>query len=286
MIAFALGCQRCPVDRSPATLTCQDIYWWSNPERRWRSEIRPLKTANGRVVPFRWILALPTPEQLGLFAAAGILLRTTRVGDNVTRELSVAADSPHFASEAIPFRYGLRAQYGTARLVLTVTRPLNVNVGAIPPNVAVGQTSQLFAFVSGGVPPYFYAWGPRTGLNDTDIAAPLATPSVTTEYRVRVNDSLGQEVIGSTTVFVGMGLTAHGYSAGNRCRRCVGAPGNRNGRNATLPLRVVTQRHARLFACPESLRHADGDDDLSRYGARLVSPKHHPACLSHRHCSS
>jgi len=144
-----------------------------------------------------------------LFASAGISLRTTRVGDNVTREICVAADAPYFASEDINFRYGLGVQYGTGSLFLTVApQGFNVSVTATPPNVAVGETSQLVAIVNGGFPPYFYAWAPTTGLNDTDIAAPRATPDVTTEYHVRVTDSIGRELIGSATVSVGMEVTA------------------------------------------------------------------------------
>ena len=209
VIAFALGCQRCPGDLRPATITCNDItvvvepgtcVAFPNPaaeDGRWAG--RP---------DFDGFWLCPTPEQQALLDAAGISIRTTRAGDNVTRELCVAADSPLF-SEDIDFKYGRGVQYGTGGLILTVTRRLNVSVSASPPNVAVGQTSQLAAAVRGGAPPYFYAWSPTPGLNDTDIAAPRATPGVTTEYRVRVTDSLGQEVIGGpVTVFVGMGVTA------------------------------------------------------------------------------
>ena len=202
VIAFALGCQRCPGDLRPATITCNDITLvvepgtcvaFPNPaaeDGRWAG--RP---------DFDGFWLCPTPEQRALFASAGISLRTTRVGDNVTREICVAADAPYFASEDINFRYGLGVQYGTGSLFLTVApQGFNVSVTATPPNVAVGETSQLVAIVNGGFPPYFYAWAPTTGLNDTDIAAPRATPDVTTEYRVRVTDSIGRELIGSAKI--------------------------------------------------------------------------------------
>jgi hypothetical protein len=210
VMAFALGCERCPTDLRPATITCNDITLvvepgtcvaFPNPaaeDGRWAG--RP---------DFDGFWLCPTPEQQALLDTAGISIRTTRAGDNVTRELCVSAQARPFASEDINFRYGLRTQYGTGSLFLTVGRRLNVSVTAIPASVAVGQTSQLAAAVSGGAPPYFYAWSPTTWLNDTDIAAPRATPGVTTEYRVRVTDSIGQEVISDPiVVFVGMGLTA------------------------------------------------------------------------------
>ena len=78
---------------------------------------------------------------------------------------------------------------------------------ATPTSLALGETSQLAAAVRGGIPPYFYAWNPTTGLNDTDIAAPIASPQTTTEYRVRVTDSSGSEYIGEVIISVGTDLT-------------------------------------------------------------------------------
>jgi hypothetical protein len=146
-----------------------------------------------------------------LFAATGrpFSVRTTRTSHGVARSICVKADSPLFASVDIDYRYGRGVQYGKASLFLSVGPPLAVTVTADPASIDLGDTSQLVARVHGGVPPYFYSWVPSTGLDDTDIAAPIARPLTTTEYRVLVTDSIGQqEVAGASIhVFARLGLT-------------------------------------------------------------------------------
>ncbi len=44
---------------------------------------------------------------------------------------------------------------------------------------------------SGGIPPYSYSWTPTTGLNDSTIANPTASPTFTTNYIITVKDSKG-----------------------------------------------------------------------------------------------
>jgi hypothetical protein len=45
--------------------------------------------------------------------------------------------------------------------------------------------------VSGGMPPYSYSWAPTTGLNDSTLANPTASPATTTNYMVVVTDNKG-----------------------------------------------------------------------------------------------
>jgi hypothetical protein len=54
-------------------------------------------------------------------------------------------------------------------------------------SVVIGGTPTA----SDGTPPYSYSWSPITGLNDTSIASPTASPIVNTTYNVTVTDSNG-----------------------------------------------------------------------------------------------
>ena len=144
----------------------------------------------------------PTDEQRGLITAAQVSVRTTRDADETTRSICVAAEAPLFFEEEIPFLYGHGPDFGTGDLILTVAPELTVNATASPSTIAAGESTQLLATVSGGIPPYFYSWVPASTLNDEDIAAPTATPGFTTTYTVGVIDSGGQRKASSVTVLV------------------------------------------------------------------------------------
>jgi hypothetical protein len=150
----------------------------------------------------------PTKEQQGQYEDNDVHLLNTRVGDKTTRSLCIAANAHTFVSQPIDFLYGLGPQFGTGRMIVDTTPLLNVSVIALPSTITSGQSSQLVATASGGLRPYFYAWAPTSDLDDPDIAAPIATPRTTTEYKVRVNDSSGQEVIGSVKISVGFSVNA------------------------------------------------------------------------------
>ena len=66
--------------------------------------------------------------------------------------------------------------------------PLGVFVSAIPQTICQGESSQLNAFAMGGSGAYTYEWTPTTGLNNPNIANPVATPEETTTYTVTVDD--------------------------------------------------------------------------------------------------
>ncbi len=79
---------------------------------------------------------------------------------------------------------------------------LNVNASASPAEICLGESSQLNAFASGGSGNYTYQWTPETGLSDPNSSNPVATPDVTTNYSVTVND-------GSSSVTDEITLTVH-----------------------------------------------------------------------------
>lgn len=55
--------------------------------------------------------------------------------------------------------------------------------------VPTGQSVQMNATVSGGVPAFIYSWTPSTGLSNPNILNPAASPSATTTYRLTVTGS-------------------------------------------------------------------------------------------------
>lgn len=87
----------------------------------------------------------------------------------------------------------------------TAAAPASVKVRENPvltfdpkdPVLCLGKSIQLHA--SGG---QIYSWSPSTGLSDAAIAAPVASPTKTTTYKVSIKDDLGCSNEGSTTILV------------------------------------------------------------------------------------
>lgn len=85
--------------------------------------------------------------------------------------------------------------------------PLSVEAAADPDNIPAGGSSQLSTSVR-GAPPFSYSWEPADGLSATDVADPVASPTLTTEYTVTVMDANGSEASASVRVEVGVSLVA------------------------------------------------------------------------------
>lgn len=79
--------------------------------------------------------------------------------------------------------------------------PLEVNPVALPDMICYGQTVQLFANASGGTGNYTYTWTSSPAGFSSNLANPVASPSVTTIYTVVVNDGFAT-VTGTVTVVV------------------------------------------------------------------------------------
>ena len=92
---------------------------------------------------------------------------------------------------------------GTGTLFVTTIAQLTVSATAKPTTVAAGTTSQLKASVTGGVPPYSFAWCPTASLSDPTLANPVAKPGTTTTYTVVVTDSVPNTASATATVTVG-----------------------------------------------------------------------------------
>jgi hypothetical protein len=75
-------------------------------------------------------------------------------------------------------------------ILLEDNTDLTVDAG---PDVIVssGSPATLNATVSGGTQPYTFEWTPANGLSDPSILNPVASPSDTTVYTVKVTDDNG-----------------------------------------------------------------------------------------------
>lgn len=71
-----------------------------------------------------------------------------------------------------------------------IANSLNVDAVAFPATVCTGGQTQLFGIATGGSGVYTYAWSPSGGLSDTTIFNPVATPSGSMIYTVRVGNIL------------------------------------------------------------------------------------------------
>ncbi len=77
-----------------------------------------------------------------------------------------------------------------------------INAVAVPQTINPGESSQLGVVIAGGFEPFTFNWSPATGLSNTGIQNPLASPSVTTTYQVTVTDSQSNVLTDTVTVTV------------------------------------------------------------------------------------
>jgi hypothetical protein len=73
---------------------------------------------------------------------------------------------------------------------------------ATPPSICAGASSQLLATPLGGTAPFTYSWTPITGLNNPNIANPVASPTVNTWYHVNLVDATSHTAHDSTLVSI------------------------------------------------------------------------------------
>ncbi|HNQ67681.1 MAG TPA: DUF4465 domain-containing protein [Bacteroidales bacterium] len=68
--------------------------------------------------------------------------------------------------------------------------------------ISGGQSSQISAFVRGGVQPYSFEWSNSSSLDNYLSQTPIATPQQSTSYTVTVTDALGNQNTGIVNVWV------------------------------------------------------------------------------------
>lgn len=110
----------------------------------------------------------------------------------------------------LPPDYPARKQ-ASREVEVVVAEELMVSIDQPEYVITAGQSVQLRATVTGGMPPYRISWtaddgSQATTLDSTTILIPVASPAATTEYTLRVQDttpdSLDQEATATTTVNV------------------------------------------------------------------------------------
>ena len=106
------------------------------------------------------------------------------------------------------------------------TATVNLTVGTPPAVVAIGNTTicqgsqeTLTANAANGISPYSYYWTPSSGLNNTFIQSPTASPTTTTTYSVIAVDAIGCRSNTSSTTVAIDNVT---ISAGTNGTMCIG----------------------------------------------------------------
>ena len=140
-------------------------------------------------------------------APGWLSVRTTSVMNSApTREICVAPGAPALFNARVPFTYAPLGtggpSFGRGHLLITTVPELHVQASATPQSISPGQSTQLNAAVSGGQPPYRFAWFPFRGLSATAVPNPVATLLASTEYTVTVTDAVGQTADGNTRINV------------------------------------------------------------------------------------
>jgi SprB repeat len=136
-------------------------------------------------------------------APEGLFVQTQR--DPRRRFICADQNAPAQDRTLVEYEYSAVSINGRGRLTVTVTRTeFAVVASATPTSIPVGGTSQLNVSVSGGAPPYTFAWTPAATLNDSALQNPVASPTTTTEYGVAVADANGLIATARVTVHVGL----------------------------------------------------------------------------------
>ena len=89
-----------------------------------------------------------------------------------------------------------------ATIRVLVGNAVYVIATATPGLICAGASSQLLATPLGGISPYTFSWTPSTGLSNPNIANPVASPTVSTWYRVNVVDAASHMGSDSTLVSI------------------------------------------------------------------------------------
>ena len=97
-----------------------------------------------------------------------------------------------FGSTLILFIFCALSTFTKAQVYINLNinqPPLLVASVGTGQTICVGGNTSIGGTATGGKEPYTYAWSPSTGLSNTNVANPVASPSVTTTYTLTVTDA-------------------------------------------------------------------------------------------------
>ena len=120
----------------------------------------------------------------------------TQLGLHATAQsICATPESPTIVDQACDYTYRRKETVnwaeGHSQAHITVAPELLVTASAEPAVIESGDSSQLLASVSGGVPPYRYSWvDPTNTLSNPTSRNPVATPAASTSYTVTVTDAV------------------------------------------------------------------------------------------------
>lgn len=106
----------------------------------------------------------------------------------------------------VDYFYASGEDTGEGQMRVTVGSGLSVVATANPVVVSDDGSAQLNAQLTGGVPPFDFAWTPANGLSRADVENPVATPATTTDYTATVTDGSGSFASDTVRVYVGVGV--------------------------------------------------------------------------------
>ncbi|MCK6550115.1 SprB repeat-containing protein [Myxococcota bacterium] len=135
-------------------------------------------------------------------APAGITITTQHSTTGTTRSVCASADVAELTGQPINFIFGRGNEIGRGQIIVSTVEPLVVSAVATPATIDAGATTQLSVSVSGGTPPYSFAWSPADGLSALDISNPIASPAQSMVYSVVVSDAVGAIMNASVAVTV------------------------------------------------------------------------------------
>lgn len=178
--------------------------------------IPAVKLYSDTVVLSATITPAPTSGTIGFTYPQGNLI-TTFPGSKVVR-IKLLGSVPlgnYTAQFYAKGPNGTPVHLRTATITVMQSQVLAMSVSATPSAVCSGSSTQLLATVSGGSQPYTYSWTSNPAGFTSNLANPLASPTVNTWYKCTVHDNVNAIVKDSVYVTVQQAPGVPGAITGN-----------------------------------------------------------------------